>query len=95
MDAGNIKFFAVGEIGDFLTCPPHFEPMEGDAPYVVNFDTAGETELLGAEFDLDALRLYIETKYDRKPGNRGKDKLVELLLDCRFREVSSADLSIV
>jgi hypothetical protein len=95
MDAGNIRFFETGAVWDFVVCPTHFEPMEGDAPYVVNFDTAGEQELLAAEFELDALRMYIETKYDRKTGNRGKEKLVEMLLDCRFREVTKADLNIV
>jgi hypothetical protein len=95
MDDGSIKFFHEGAIQDFVVCPTHFEPMGGDAPYVVNFDTAGEQELLAAEFELDALRMYIETKYDRKPGNRGKEKLVEMLMDCRFREVTKADLNIV
>ena len=95
MDSGKIRFFERGAIHNFVICPPNFEPMEGDTPYVVNFETALENELLAAEFELDALRAYIETKYDRKTGNRGKEKLVELLLDCRFREVTQADLNIV
>ena len=59
----------------------------------INFETAQEQELLESEFDLDVLKAYIEAKYDKKAGNRGKEKTIDLLLDCRYREINDVDLS--
>lgn len=89
---GKAITFDKGDVFDFVICPPHFRPIEGEEAMPINFDTAQEQELLESDFDLDKLREYIETTYDKKPGNRGKEKLVELLLDCRFRSISEADL---
>jgi len=89
---GKILYFVKGDVHDFVICPPNFEPIEGEDAVKLNFDTAQEQELLESEFDLDALRDYIESTYDKKPGNRGKEKLIEFLLDCRFRALSEADL---
>ncbi len=84
---GKILTFRVGDVYDFEECPTHFEPIEGDNAVALNFDTAQEQELLESEFDLDELKRYIEEKYDRKPGNRGKEKTIEMLLDCRYRSI--------
>ena len=80
---GKNQFYARGDVVDFKKKPEHFRALKKK----VDFDTAKEQELLAADFNLDELKEYIETKYNRKPGNRGKDKMVAMLLDCRFRAV--------
>ncbi len=55
----------------------------------LDFATAGEEELLEAEFKLDDLKQYIKDTYGRNPRNRGKEKTVAMLLDCRYREVDA------
>ena len=89
---GKIVFFAKGDVENFVVCPTHFEPIEGEDAVALNFDNAQEQELLESEFDLDSLKDYIREKYDRNPSNRGKEKTIEFLLDCRFRSLSEADL---
>lgn len=92
---GKIKYFYLGDIEEFDEVPPNFEPVQGEAKDAtpIDFDTAGEQELMEAEYDLDSLKDYITNNYDMKAGNRGKTKTVALLLDCRFRQVSPADLN--
>lgn len=92
LDSGKIATFAKGEVADFLICPPHFEPLEGEKAAAIDFNTAGEDELLEAEYDPADLKKYIEETFDKKPGNRGKEKLVDFLIDCRFRQVTDAEL---
>lgn len=82
---GIIRTYAKGDVDNFDKCPSHFRPIEGEEAMPLNFDNAQEQELLESEFDLDVLKEYIEKKYDKKAGNRGKEKTIELLLDCRFR----------
>jgi len=79
----HIKTCAVDEVVDIKERHPCFKILK--APSVIDFATAEEAELLEAEYDLDHLRSYIEKTFDKKPGNRGKEKLVEMLLDYRFR----------
>ena len=55
----------------------------------LDFATAGEEELLEAEFDLEELKQYIKDTYGKNPGNRGKEKTIAMLLDCRYREVDA------
>ena len=85
--SGKVQFFMRGDVYDFKKCPTHFRPLEGPKAEGVDFATAGEQELLEAEYDLDELKDYIKEKYDRKPGNRGKERTVAMLLDCRFRDI--------
>jgi hypothetical protein len=90
---GYIRTFAKGDVWDFKETPPNFVPIEGEDAVPINFDTAQEQELLESDFNLDDLKEYILKKYGKKAGNRGKDKTIEYLLDCRFRELSDADLN--
>lgn len=92
LPTGKARYFDRGEVYDFPECPTHFRPLEGDDAAPVSFDTAGEQELLEAEYDLDALKQYIEDRYGKKPGNRGKEKTVEMLIDCRYREIDGMDI---
>lgn len=84
---GRRQHFLRGDVAEFKKAPTHFRPLKGPKSTAVDFETAGEQELREAEYDVESLRLFIETRFDRKTGNRGKDKLVDLLLDCRFREL--------
>ena len=81
---GRHQQFSVGQVVEFVTCPDHFVELGGQG---IDFATAGEEELLEAEYELDELKAFIEKKYDRKSGNRGKERTVALLLDCRYREL--------
>jgi len=56
----------------------------------LDFATAGEEELLEAEFDLDELKDYIRDVYGKNPRNRGKEKTIAMLLDCRYRALDEA-----
>lgn len=92
-DDGKIVFYMKGDIEEFKKCPAHFRPIEGkDAPRI-DFATAGEAELLEAEYELADLKKFIEDRYDMKPGNRGLEKTVAFLLDCRFRDLGDMDLN--
>lgn len=82
---GRIRTYRKGDVAQFDECPNHFEPIEGAKAMPLNFDNAQEQELLESEFDLEELKDYIRDKYDRNPHNRGKEKTIEMLLDCRFR----------
>ena len=88
-DDGRIAPYNAGDVGEFEKCPPNFKPLAGESEDAmpIDFDKAQEQELLESEFDLDALKEYIEKKYDRKAGNRGKEKTIDMLLDCRFRSL--------
>lgn len=79
---GKIQHFSRGMVVEYPVCPDHFRPLEKGK---INFATAQEEELLEAEYNLDDLKAFIEEKYGRKAGNRGKERTVSMLLDCRFR----------
>ena len=82
---GRPQQFSAGQVEEFTITPNHFRPLEGEEAEPVNFDTAQEQELLEAEYELDDLKDFIEKKYDKKAGNRGREKTIDLLLDCRYR----------
>ena len=90
---GTIRTYAANDVDDFEVCPAHFRPIEGAEAVPIDFDTAQEQELLESDFDLDELKKFIEDKYDKKAGNRGKEKTIDMLIDCRFRAISDADVS--
>ena len=97
-DDGKIRFFSRGQVFDFKECPPNFRPIAGEAageeePVKIDFETASEDELLEADYDIEELRDFISEKYDKKPGNRGKEKLVDMLLDYRYRDIGNNDLN--
>ncbi len=94
-EEGKIVFFEEGQTGHFSECPEWFEPLEGEGKAMMDFDTAGKEELFEADYNLKDLKDFIEAKYRKKAGNKGMEKTVELLLDCRFRESSVADLNTV
>jgi hypothetical protein len=56
----------------------------------LDFATAGEEELMAADFDLEELKEYIKEVYGKNPRNRRKEKTVEMLLDCRYRALDEA-----
>lgn len=75
----------------------HLRPIATpDAPEDVapiDFDTAQEDELFEAKFDLEDLKDYIRATYDVPVRVKAKKKLIEKLLDCRFRSLTPADLN--
>jgi len=83
---GRHQQFEVGQIAEFVVCPSHFVELGGKK---IDFNTAGEAELLEAEYELDNLKEFIEKRYDKKSGNRGKERTVALLLDCRYRAIDT------
>lgn len=91
--AGQIQFYKKGEVDEFEECPPSFSPIEGADVAPIDFDTAGEAELLESEYNIDDLKQYILEKYNKKAGSRGKEKTVALMLDCRFRDLGDQDLN--
>ena len=96
-DSGKIRMFSKGKVWDFKECPPNFRPIAGETvgeekPVKIDFEKASEDELMEAEYDIEELREFIIEKYDKKPGNRGKEKLVEMLLDCRYRDIGDNKL---
>jgi len=93
-DDGKIRTYAKGDIDEFKKCPKNFTPIAGESEEAkIDFATAGEEELLAADYDLEELKAFIEETYKKKAGKRGKDKLVEFLLDCRFRSLGDVDLN--
>ena len=88
-NGGYIRTFKVGDIFEFAKCPEHFEPIEpvveGMATVAVDFGTAKEPELLNAEYDLEDLRKYLKETYDKTTKITDKEKLVAMLIDCRYR----------
>ena len=84
-DRGVIIFYDVGQVAEFKKCPTHFRPIEGKKAKPVNFMTASEEELREAKFSDSDLKKFIEETYGRRTGNRGRDKMIDMLLDCRFR----------
>lgn len=62
---------------------------EDTAP--VDFETAQEAELFEAEYDLEELKDYIKSRYDVPVRVKAKKKLIEKLLDCRYRSLTPAD----
>ena len=87
--AGYIRTFKAGDVFDFEKCPTLFEPIEpvveGMATVAVDFGTAKEPELLNAEYDLEDLRKYLKETYDKTTKITDKEKLVAMLIDCRYR----------
>ena len=87
--AGYIRTFKAGDVFDFDKCPAHFEPIElvveGMETVAVDFGTAKEPELLNAEYDLEDLRKYLKETYDKTTKITDKEKLVAMLIDCRYR----------
>jgi len=57
----------------------------------VDFENASEEELEVAEFPDRALKEFIYERFGRKTGNRGRKAMIDMLLDCRYREVSDAE----
>ena len=84
---GKIIFYEEGSVSDFKKCPLHFEALEGKEAKDVNFESATGPELLAREFELSELKSYIKEQFGMKAGNRGKEKTIALLLDCRERAV--------
>lgn len=88
-NAGYIRTFKAGDVFDFEKCPTLFEPIEpvveGMATVAVDFGTAKEPELLNAEYDLEDLRKYLKETYDKTTKITDKEKLVAMLIDCRYR----------
>lgn len=86
---GHIRTFRAGDIFEFDKCPEHFEPIEpiveGMEGVAVDFGTAQEAELLNATYDLEDLRKYIKDTYNKITILKDKEKLVAMLLDCRYR----------
>ncbi len=84
---GKNRRFNPGEVIEVDECPTHFESLEGEKSSAIDFATAGEEELMAREFDLAKLKEYILKTYDKKAGNIGKKKAVDMLIDCRERAI--------
>lgn len=93
-DDGRIRTYAKGDVDEFKKSPKNFTPVAGETKESkIDFATAGEEELLAAEFDGEELKTFILETFGKKAGKRGKDKLVEFLLDCRYRSLGDTDLN--
>lgn len=88
---GKIHTFKKGELADLKEDHKFFRNLE-EREYEIDFDKAGEEELLEAEYDLDDLKAYIKEKYGVNPRNRNKENTVKMLLDCRYRALDPSEL---
>ena len=84
-----IVLFSAGQVVEFEECPRNFESL---ADKEIDFKTAEREELLDGDYDLSELKAYIEETFGKKAGNKGKEKTVALLLDCRYRAVDLNDV---
>jgi len=89
--SGKIITLAEGETIYYKDEHPHLRPIQTeeapkDTP-PIDFDTAGEEELLESDFDLKDLKEYIIKTYKKKPRNRNRLNTIKLLLDCRYRSI--------
>jgi hypothetical protein len=87
LDGGKIKFFNVGDVGEFEKCPTHFESLEKVEE--VSFQTASKDELLEAKWKrADAVDFIKEKGGEPKVTSKTtKTQIVDQILDARFREV--------
>lgn len=85
-----IMTFEIGDIAEFKKCPPHFEAIEGNAQYSIDFRTAGEEELLNAEYELQALLDFVKETY-KKTLKGSKEEIVKKFVDIRMREDNIVD----
>jgi hypothetical protein len=91
LDDGTIRTFDKGDVWDFKVKPTHFRVLEStveSAAPPVDFETAGESELLEGEYELSELKDYVFSRYGKRVGARGLGKSVDFLLDCRYRALS-------
>lgn len=86
-NSGKIRVAEVGEVVRFKEAPlkEHWQALKD---MEIDFAEMSEEELSAAEYDLGDLKAFIQDKYDMKAGNKGKAKTIEMLMDCRFRELS-------
>ena len=85
-DKPKYRFFSKGQVGYFEECPEHFRKLDAGS---IDFLTASEEELQEADFNLEKLKKFILDTFDRKAGTRGKEKTIEMLLDCRYRSTEA------
>jgi hypothetical protein len=85
MPDGYIRYYYKDDIDDFERCPRHFREIIDKS--VIDFDNITIKELKKRDFKLTELKQYIYTKYGIKAGNRKEEKTIELLEDCRYREI--------
>ena len=95
LETEKIVTLKLGDVIDYAEEHPHLRPISTatvavDAAYT-DFETAGEDELFEAEYDLEELKHYIKSRYDVPVRVKSKKKLIEKLLDCRFRDLTVAD----
>jgi hypothetical protein len=83
-----IMTFEKGAIHAFDECPKFFRPLEGKDAEPVDFDNAGEDELLVAEWEVQDMQKFILDKYKKITKKTSKEDLVKMLLDLRFRALA-------
>lgn len=91
--SGKIVTLNRGDVIDYDEGHSHLRPIEGAEAPEVDFDSAGEDELFESEFETSDLAEYIKAKYDVPVRVRSKKKLIEKLLDCRYRDLDPSDLN--
>jgi hypothetical protein len=82
---GYVRYYYKNDIDDFEKCPRHFREIRDNS--AIDFDTITIDELKKRDFKLSELKQYIYDKYGIKAGNRKEEKTIELLADCRYREI--------
>lgn len=89
--SGKIHTLSTGEVIEYGEKHPHLRPLEGDDAGEIDFATASEDELYEAAYELNDLKNYISNTYKITIRVRSKKKLVELLLDCKYRDLNEPD----
>lgn len=88
---GKILTLYKGDTVDYPDEHPNLRAIEGETAKSIDFALAGEDELFETEFDLDDIKEYIVNVYNVAVRVKSKKKLIEKLLDCRYRALSDAD----
>lgn len=84
-----ILTFQKGDLVDLKKDHPYFRNLERGE---LSFETAGEEELLAANFNLADLKEFIKERYGKNPRNRNRDNTIKMLLDCRYRDIDNSEL---
>lgn len=92
-ELGKVITVYKNQVVDYDEEHPFLRPIEGSKAKAIKFETAGEDELFEAEYDLADLKEFIKTTFEVPVRVKTKKKLIEKLLDCRYRVVDVSELN--
>jgi len=85
--SGRVVTVRKGDVQELEEEHPCFRKIGED----LDFATAGEAELLEADFELKELKDFIREKYGKNPRTRNRENTIRMLLDCRYRDLDGRE----